>query len=134
MYACSPKWDSDWIGENDLETVLSHLTARIKPSPLEAKRTRGSGSQGGALPHGKSRSKAERILSKISSHQLRHTMATQLLNADMDLVSIQDLLGHERVGTTEKYIKVSNIKVMRDYFKATEVVTKGSADDVSSSR
>jgi site-specific recombinase XerD len=71
---------------------------------------------------------------KASSHQLRHTMATQLLNADMDLVSIQDLLGHERIGTTERYIKVSNLKVMRDYFKAMDVVTKGSAHDVSSSR
>lgn len=63
---------------------------------------------------------------KSSCHQLRHTMATQLLNADMDLVSIQDLLGHERIVTTERYIKVSNIKVMRDYFKAIDVVTKGS--------
>ncbi|MEJ2589608.1 MAG: tyrosine-type recombinase/integrase [Deltaproteobacteria bacterium] len=67
---------------------------------------------------------------KSCCHQLRHTMATQLLNADMDLVSIQDLLGHERIGTTEKYIKVSNVKVMRDYFKAINVVTKGSAYDV----
>ena len=66
---------------------------------------------------------------KSSCHQLRHTMATQLLNADMDLVSIQDLLGHERIVTTERYIKVSNVKVMRDYFKAIDVVTKGSGYD-----
>jgi len=70
---------------------------------------------------------------KTSCHHLRHTMATQLLNADMDLVSIQDLLGHSRIGTTERYIKVSNLKVMRDYFKAMDVVMKGSAHDVSSS-
>lgn len=70
---------------------------------------------------------------KSSCHHLRHTMATQLLNADMDPVSIQDLLGHSRIGTTERYIKVSNLKVMRDYFKAMDVVTKGSAYDVSSS-
>ena len=62
---------------------------------------------------------------KSSCHHLRHTMATQLLNADMDLVSIQDLLGHSRIGTTERYIKVSNLKVMRDYFKAMDVVMKG---------
>jgi len=70
---------------------------------------------------------------KSSCHHLRHTMATQLLNADMDLVSIQDLLGHSRIGTTERYIKVSNLKVMRDYFKAMDVVMKGSVHDVSSS-
>jgi len=61
---------------------------------------------------------------KISCHQLRHTMATQLLNADMDLVCIQDLLGHARIKTTERYIKVSNVKVMRDYFKAMESVMR----------
>jgi len=61
---------------------------------------------------------------KISCHQLRHTMATQLLNADMDLVSIQDLLGHERIKTTERYTKVSNRKVMRDYYKAMEIVMR----------
>ncbi len=70
---------------------------------------------------------------KSSCHHLRHTMATQLLNADMDLVSIQDLLGHSRIGTTERYTKVSNLKVMRDYFKAMDVVMKGSVHDVSSS-
>ena len=59
---------------------------------------------------------------KTSCHHLRHTMATQLLNADMDLVSIQDLLGHTRIKTTERYAKVSNVKVMRDYFKAIESV------------
>lgn len=59
---------------------------------------------------------------KISCHHLRHTMATQLLNADMDLVSIQDLLGHTRIKTTERYTKVSNVKVMRDYFRAMESV------------
>ena len=67
---------------------------------------------------------------KLSSHHLRHTMATQLLNADMDLVSIQDLLGHERIKTTERYTKVSNLKVRREYFKAMEVMMQRSAQGI----
>jgi site-specific recombinase XerD len=59
---------------------------------------------------------------KVSCHHLRHTMATQMLNADADLVTIQDILGHSRIKTTQRYSKVSNLKVQRDYFKAMEVV------------
>ena len=59
---------------------------------------------------------------KVSCHQLRHTMATQLLNADADLVTIQDLLGHTRIKTTQRYCRVSNLKVQRDYQKAIERV------------
>ena len=58
----------------------------------------------------------------VSCHQLRHTMATQLLNADAELVTIQDLLGHSLITTTQRYCRVSNLKVQRDYFKAMEVV------------
>jgi site-specific recombinase XerD len=59
---------------------------------------------------------------KVSCHHLRHTMATQLLNAEAQVVTIQDLLGHNGINTTERYCSVSNLKVMRDYFKAMEVI------------
>jgi site-specific recombinase XerD len=59
---------------------------------------------------------------KVSCHQMRHTMATQMLNAGAELVSIQDLLGHSSIRTTERYSKVSNLKVQQDYHKAMEVV------------
>jgi site-specific recombinase XerD len=45
-------------------------------------------------------------------------MACQLLNADADLVTIQDLLGHSRIKTTQRYCQVSNLKVQRDYHRA----------------
>lgn len=65
---------------------------------------------------------AQRAGIQASCHHLRHTMATQLLNADADLVTIQDLLGHSRITTTQCYCRVSNLKVQRDYFKAINVV------------
>ncbi len=55
---------------------------------------------------------------KVSCHRLRHTMATQLLNAEAEIETIQDLLGHNWITTTQRYCKVSNLKVQRDYFKA----------------
>ena len=64
----------------------------------------------------------------VSCHQLRHTMATQLLNADADLVTIQYLLGHTRIKTTMRYCHLSNMKAQRDYYKAVARViekTKG---------
>jgi site-specific recombinase XerD len=57
-----------------------------------------------------------------SCHHLRHTMATQLLNADAGLATIQDLLGHGQITTTQRYCRVSNLKVQRDYYQAIQVV------------
>ena len=64
---------------------------------------------------------------RVSCHQLRHTMATQMLNAEAEVTTIQELLGHNGISTTERYCSVSNLKVMRDYFKAMEVVMRRSA-------
>ena len=58
----------------------------------------------------------------VSCHRLRHTMATQLLNADADISTIQDLLGHTHITTTQRYCRVSNLKIQRDYYKAMELV------------
>ena len=43
-----------------------------------------------------------------------------MLNADAPLVSIQDIFGHNWIMTTQRYCKVSNVKVQRDYHQAME--------------
>jgi site-specific recombinase XerD len=69
---------------------------------------------------------AKKTRINVSCHRLRHTMATQLLNAEAEVETIQDLLGHNWITTTQRYCKVSNLKVQRDYFKAMRNVLQRS--------
>src|SRR5512136_2337361 len=69
----------------------------------------------------------------VSCHRLRHTMATQLLNADAALATIQDLLGHSQITTTQRYCRVANLKIQRDYYKAMQIVlqrTQAQTEDI----
>ncbi len=58
----------------------------------------------------------------IKNRDYAATLATQLPNADAALVTIQDLLGHTRIKTTQRYCRVSNLKVQRDYHRAMEAI------------
>ena len=63
----------------------------------------------------------------VCCHQLRHTMATQLLNAEAKIATIQDLLGHNWISTTQRYCKISNLAVQRDYHQAMQKIIERSA-------
>ena len=62
--------------------------------------------------------KAVGLEGKMSPHTLRHTFATHLLSGGCDLRSVQEMLGHADVSTTQLYTHLSTERIKEVYFKA----------------
>ncbi len=60
-----------------------------------------------------------------SLHSLRHTFATDILNAGMRLVVLQQLLGHQEIEMTMRYARITDVTREHEYFKAVGRIEQG---------
>ncbi|MBW1743789.1 MAG: tyrosine-type recombinase/integrase [Deltaproteobacteria bacterium] len=60
-----------------------------------------------------------------SLHRLRHTFASEMLNAGMRLECLQQLLGHSSIEVTRRYARLTDVTREREYFHAMEIIEKG---------
>jgi integrase/recombinase XerC/integrase/recombinase XerD len=58
-------------------------------------------------------------------HRLRHTFASDMLNAGMRLECLQQLLGHSTIEMTRRYARLTDITREEEYFHAMEIIEKG---------
>jgi integrase/recombinase XerD len=61
-------------------------------------------------------------------HCLRHTFASELLNAGMRLECLQQLLGHQDIEVTRRYARLTDRTREEEYFRAMAVIEKGGID------
>lgn len=56
----------------------------------------------------------------VNLHRLRHTYATRLVNAGIDILHLKELMGHNSLSTTLQYAKISDSTLARGYHSAME--------------
>ncbi len=72
--------------------------------------------------------KAELSHMDYAIHSLRHTYASELLNAGMRLECLQVLLGHSNIEMTRRYAKLTDRTREEEYFKAMSAIERGEID------
>jgi site-specific recombinase XerD len=126
-----PKWGKDrvvYLSDDALKALLDYLEVRPASTATRVFLVEKGTYRGNPLSirgiQKRMEYYARRAGLSVSCHHLRHTMATHMLNAEAELTTVQDLLGHTWITTTQRYCRLSNHKVRSDYFKAVAVVVQ----------
>jgi site-specific recombinase XerD len=56
----------------------------------------------------------------LTAHQLRHTFANDLVAQDVPVTTVQKLLGHSWLATTQTYVAANNRKVQADFYAVVQ--------------
>jgi integrase/recombinase XerC len=112
------------FGEKAKEAIEAYLAVRREKGKLSAKSPLFVNAQGSRLSYRgllkimkKHQLKAQ-LFKDLALHGIRHSFATHMLDNGADLRSIQELLGHSKLSTTQKYTHVSMDKLMETYDKS----------------
>ncbi|HBA55105.1 MAG TPA: tyrosine recombinase XerC, partial [Syntrophorhabdus aromaticivorans] len=112
------------FGEKAKQAIDAYLVTRKDKDRLSAKsplfvNVRGNRlSYRGLLRIMKKHQIKARLFKDLALHGIRHSFATHMLDSGADLRSIQELLGHAKLSTTQKYTHVSMDKLMEIYDKS----------------
>jgi integrase/recombinase XerD len=98
------------LNVNVAETLRVYRQTRAsigRSEPFFQSRRRKGMSRGAVYQRVKTYARTARINKRVSPHRLRHTSATHLVKANVELVTIRDLLGHRLITSTQVYLHVT---------------------------